>query len=50
MFGLLSETMIAVLSTLLSALTGVSVSVIELFYKKKRLLANEKKQQEILSG
>ena len=41
--------MITVLSTLLSSFTGVSVSVIELFYKKRKLLANEKKQQEILS-
>ena len=45
----LSETMISFLSTLLSAFTGVSVSVIELFYKKRKLLANEKKQQDILS-
>lgn len=45
----LSETMISLLSTLLSAFTGISVSVIELFYKNKKILANEKKQQEILS-
>lgn len=49
MIELISETMITVLSTLLSLFTGVSVSVIELFYKKRKLLANEKKQQEILS-
>ena len=50
MIEVLSETVIEILSFLLSALTGVSSSFIEVFYKKRKLLANEKKQQEILSA
>jgi len=50
MIEVLSETIIEILSTLLSEFTGVSSSFIEVFYKKRKLLTNEKKQQEILSA
>lgn len=49
MIEALSETIITLLSTLLSAFTGVSAGFIEMFYKKSKLVASEKKQQEILS-
>lgn len=46
----LSEAVVMFLSALLSSFTGISESVIETFFRKKNLLENEKKQQEILSG
>lgn len=49
MLETLSEIVIAFLSTLLSSFTGISDSVIEAFFRKKNILENEKKQQEILS-
>ena len=49
MLETLSEIAVAFLSTLLSSLTGISDSIIEAFFRKKIILENEKKQQEILS-
>lgn len=49
MLETLSEIAVAFLSTLLSSLTGISDSIIEAFFRKKTILENEKKQQEILS-
>lgn len=49
MLETLSEIAVAFLSTLLSSLTGISDSIIETFFRKKIILENEKKQQEILS-
>lgn len=50
MLETLSEIAVAFLSTLLSSFTGISDSIIEAFFRKKNILENEKKQQEILSG
>lgn len=49
MLEILSEIAVAFLSTLLSSFTGISESIIEAFFRKKNILENEKKQQEILS-
>lgn len=43
------EVLIELLSTLMSALTGISVNFVELFYRKKQILKDEKKTQETLS-
>lgn len=45
----LSETVIAVLSVILSGLIGVNVNIIEIFLKKRKIHEHEKKYQEILS-
>ena len=50
MLETLSEIAVAFLSTLLSSFTGISDSNIKVFFRKKNILENEKKQQEILSG
>ena len=41
--------MIEVLASLMSVLTGISDTFIELFFRKKRILAEDKKTQETLS-
>ena len=43
------EVLINLLSGIMSSLTGISVSIIELFFRKKQLLKDEKKSQETLS-
>lgn len=50
MLETLSEIAVAFLSTLLSSFTGISDSIIKVFFRKKNILEKEKKQQEILSG
>lgn len=46
---MLVEALIQVFSGMLSALTGVSKNVIEIFYHKKQILKSDKKNQEELS-
>lgn len=43
------EALIELLSGIMSTLTGVSDSFIELFYRKKQILKDERKTQETLS-
>lgn len=46
---MITEFMIEVLSSLMSGLTGISDTFIELFFRKKRILKEDKKAQETLS-
>ena len=46
---MLVEALIEVFSGMLSALTGVSKNVIEIFYHKKQILKDDKKKQEELN-
>lgn len=46
---MITEFMIEVLASLMSGLTGISDTFIELFFRKKRILKEGKKAQETLS-
>ena len=46
---MITELIIEVLSSLMSGLTGVSDTFIELFFRKKQILKEDKKTQETLS-
>lgn len=46
---MITEFMIEVLSSLMSGLTGISDTFIELFFRKKQILKEDKKTQETLS-
>ena len=46
---MLVDALIEVFSGMLSALTGVSQNIIEIFYHKKQILKDDKKKQEELS-
>jgi len=46
---MITEFMIEVLASLMSGLTGISDTFIELFFRKKRLLKEDKKAQKTLS-
>lgn len=46
---MITESLIAVFAGILSGLTGVSDVIIELFFKKKKILKDEKKNHEALS-
>ena len=43
------DVIIEILSGIMSGLTGVSKTFIELFYRKKQILKDEKKAQETLA-
>lgn len=47
---MITEALIAALTSLIAGMTGVSQVFIELFYRKKEILKKDKKQQEILSN
>ncbi len=47
---MITEILINALSMVLSALTGVSDTFIELFFRKEKILKDEKKSQETLSN
>ncbi|MBQ8504116.1 MAG: hypothetical protein IJ491_07555 [Clostridia bacterium] len=46
---MITEFIIEVLSSLMSGLTGISDTFIELFFRKKQILKEDKKKQETLS-